>query len=375
MEVAVKRTFLVALLVIGIVAACGAEPVASGPPADLQQGYLAHADLPNSLALLPPAPAPDSAAQAYDEAVNGQLLELRDANLQAALIALGVALLSGGFLAYRFTRPIIELTDVARRYAQGERGLRAPSRGRDEVAELAEVFNRTVDQLQEEQDFKQRFMTDIAHELRTPLTVLKSELEAIQDGLMEADADTVAQLVNQVDLLTRLVQDLRLLTLAEAGELTLRRVPTDLAELANAAVSAFASQADAKGVELRCDAERILLEADRERLKQVLFNLVDNALRHAPAGGWVKLELKREAGAAILAVSDNGPGIPAEQLPRLFERFFRGDAARSRETGGSGLGLAIAKAIVVLHGGSIRALNLLDGGARFEVRLPLGDGG
>ena len=302
------------------------------------------------------------------------LIELRSANVQAALIALGVAVLAGSLLAYRFTRPILELTEVTGRYGRGERHLRAVRHGHDEVANLAEVFNRTADQLHREQELKHRFMADIAHELRTPLSILKSELEAIQDGLMKADTETVAQLSQQVDLLSRLVQDLRLLTLAEGGELSLSRVSTDLGALAETVADAFSARASAKGVDLERDVDSIQASVDPDRVKQVLFNLLDNALRHTPKGGWVRLHATSAGTDAVITVADNGPGIPDQELPHVFERFYRLDSARNRDSGGSGLGLAIARAIIELHGGAILAASRAEGGAVFEVRLPLAGG-
>jgi two-component system, OmpR family, sensor histidine kinase BaeS len=300
------------------------------------------------------------------------LQELRGANLQAAAIALAVAAVVGSLLAYRLTRPVAEMAQVTQRYGHGERGLRAQVSGNDELSELARVFNRTADQLQAEQDAKQRFLTDVAHELRTPLTVLKSELEAVQDGLMQVSSDTAPQLLQQVDLLTRLVQDLRLLTLAEGGELALQRAPVSLDELVRATAAGFASRAAAQEVRLEVDAQPVRAVVDRERLQQVLMNLLDNALRHAPRGTRVRVSLAATEDAARFDVRDQGPGIPADRLSEVFERFYRLDGARGRDAGGSGLGLAIAKAIVELHGGSVAAFAEPGGGARFEVRVPLG---
>ena len=303
------------------------------------------------------------------------LAELQRATLQAAGIALVIAVLAGGFVALRTTRPIARMADVTRRYGAGERDLRAPVIGRDEVAGLARVFNDTADRLQAEEDQRQRFTTDVAHELRTPLTVLKSELEAIQDGLMAADPATVAELLQQVDLLARLVQDLRLLTLAEAGELTLKRGPTDLAVVVGGAARAFGSRAQAAGVGLEValpasDGGHVRADVDPDRLRQVINALLDNALRHAPPGSTVRVALAHGGGQAVIDVVDEGPGVPPEHLPHVFRRLYRTDDARHREAGGSGLGLAIVAAIVGLHGGRAEAL-ARGAGACFRVTLPL----
>ncbi|MDZ7706358.1 MAG: ATP-binding protein [Trueperaceae bacterium] len=306
--------------------------------------------------------------------------QLREANLRAALLALGIALVVGGGVAVGVTRPLERLTTVARRYGQGERDLRARLRGADELAALGRVFDETADRLQAEQDLKQRFTTDVAHELRTPLTVLRSELEAIQDGLMEPDPERIDALLEQVDLLARLVHDLRTLTLAEAGELALRRTSLDLAELARGTADAFRSSAATRHVRIEVEARPVQIHADADRLRQVTGNLLANALHHARPGGRVRLSVGAADGhggtGATLVVEDDGPGIAAEQLPNVFERFYRVDPARSRSEGGSGLGLAIVRALVELHGGTVR-VETADpsrsgelGGARFVVELP-----
>lgn len=307
---------------------------------------------------------------------------LRRATIQAAAIAMAAAAAAGGWLAIRTSRPIDRLAEVTRRHGAGERGLRADVHGPHEVAELARVFNAAADQIRDDEEQRKRFTTDVAHELRTPLTILKSELEAVQDGLMQADAETVGQLLQQVDLLTRLVQDLRTLTLAEAGELSLERRTVDLGALVTGALGVFSARAASTDVELTSSAEpEVLVQGDAERLLQVINALVDNALRHVPAGGHVHVEVIRKApsddmdpGAVARAgvlVCDDGPGVPDEHLPHLFRRFYRVDPARSRSSGGSGLGLAIVAAIVALHGGSVDATARPGGGTCFQVTLPV----
>jgi two-component system, OmpR family, sensor histidine kinase BaeS len=313
------------------------------------------------------APAAGTAAHA-----SRQLLgELQRATIQAAAVALAVAVAGGGWMALRSSRPLVRLADVTRRYGQGERSLRARVDGPTEVASLARVFNATVDHLQAEEAQRRRFTTDVAHELRTPLTVLKSELEAIEDGLMQADPETVRQLVQQVDLLTRLVQDLRLLTLAEAGELTLERAPTDLAEVVRGAVGAFGTRAAQTGVRLTVDAPPLMAWADAERLRQVVNALLDNALRHAPAASEVRVVVGRHGDDGRIEVLDEGPGVAEEHRPHVFRRLYRAEPSRQRETGGSGLGLSIVAAIMELHGGRAEVETREGGGGRFSVTLPL----
>lgn len=297
------------------------------------------------------------------------LAELQGATLRSALIALAGAAAVGGWIAVRASRPITRLAEVTRRYGAGERSLRATPQGPSEVVALARVFNDTADRLQAEEDQRQRFTTDVAHELRTPLTVLKSELEAIQDGLMEADPETVQQLLQQVDLLARLVNDLRLVTLAEAGALTLHQAPSDVAALVVDVATAFEARASTEGVRVEVDAQPAWSDIDADRLYQVVNALLDNALRHARSR--VTVAVAPRAREAIVRVSDDGPGIAEEDRPHVFQRFYRGDPARRSHAGGSGLGLAIVKAIVELHGGRVGVSSASEGGACLEVALPL----
>ncbi len=299
------------------------------------------------------------------------LSDLAMANLQSAAIALFLAIVAGAIFTYRLSRPITELSSTSQRYAQGERDLRVNLKGNNELSDLARVFNETADQLELEQAQQQRLLADIAHELRTPLTILKSELEAMQDGLMDATSENLKQLTEQVDLLARLVQDLRFLTLAEAGELELVKEPLELEFVITETLAAFSAEAQSRGVKLESRLEPIKIEADKDRLKQILFNLLANALRHSPKGSSIYLESQKLEKSALISVSDEGKGIDPERLPHLFERFYRADSARNRAEGGSGLGLAIVKALTQLHGGSIRAENRPEGGASFMLELPL----
>jgi two-component system, OmpR family, sensor histidine kinase BaeS len=313
-----------------------------------------------------PAGRPDGRAHEAMMASQGLLTELQGVTAQAAALALAVAVALGALVALRTTRPLLELADVTRRYGAGERTARAPARGRDEVAALALVFNDTADRLQREEEARRRLTADVAHELRTPLTVLRSELEAMEDGLMETDP---AALLGQVELLTRLVNDLRLLSRAEGGELRLEHVEVDLADETRAAVRAFSARAAEAGVRLEVHAEPVHVRGDPDRLRQVVNALLDNALRHG-ARSRIEVTLRRQGSDAVLEVADDGPGIAEEQLPLVFDRFYRGDAARRRETGGSGLGLAIVAAIVSLHGGRAAAERVEHDGARLRVTLP-----
>ncbi len=322
---------------------------------------------------------PETALGLADEGREVLLANLRRANLQAGVVALLAALAVGGGVAVGLTRPLAQLTRATRRYGAGEREARARLEGGDEIAALGRAFDATADRLQAEVDRKERFTSDVAHELRTPLSVLRGELEAIQDGLMEADPERIEALLAQVGLLERLVHDLRTLTRAEARDLALATAPLDVAALAGDVVTTFRPAAHRADVALDVVTPdgAAFVDGDADRLRQVIGNLLDNALRHAPAGGTVRTTVGHGAGShgpeVHLRVEDDGAGLPEGLEAEVFDRFVRGDTARGRDAGGSGLGLAIVKALVTLHGGTVDAGRSPLGGARFEVRLPTVD--
>lgn len=301
----------------------------------------------------------------------GILQDLRHANIQATLLALGVAVLCGSYLAYRFTRPLLALTESSRRFASGEREVAVPVWGNDELADLGRAFNAMTAQLAAKEAREKRMLADIAHELRTPLTILKSELEAMQDGLMPRDNPSLEALAQQVDSITALVQDLRLLSLVEAGELQLQPEKHDLALLVAQHVASFRPLAEKKQLRFVSELATLHADVDSQRFSQVLRNLLDNALRHSLPQSCIHLRLERQEHHALLSIRDGGEGMPADSLEHIFERFYRADAARNRNSGGSGLGLAIVSSIVRLHGGEVWAANSPEGGAIFYVRLPL----
>jgi len=213
---------------------------------------------------------------------------------------------------------------------------------------------------------------DIAHELRTPLSVQRANLEALQDGIYPLTQENLAPIIQQNRLLTKLVNDLRTLALADAGALEMERVQTDLTKLIARICSDFEPAFAEAGIKLSFTPEAgiPLLNLDPARINQVINNLLQNSLRHTPKGGRVEVKLDREPGTTVIRIRDTGEGIPEEALPLLFERFYRSDQARSRDTGGTGLGLTIARQLVEAHHGSLTAANHPDGGAVFEIRLP-----
>jgi two-component system sensor histidine kinase BaeS len=278
--------------------------------------------------------------------------------------ATGVAIVLAFLVSRRITTPMERLTAAVDAMARGARPAHVPVSGRDEIARLAQSFNAMSDAIERQQELRRRLVSDVAHELRTPLTNLRCELEGIQDGLANADPARIASLHEEVLHLDRIVADLHDLAIADAGGLQLRRERIDLAATVARVTEAFAAF---RSVELTAP-EEVFVTADPVRIGQVVRNLLSNALRHTR--GAVRVSVIRGEREAIVSIADDGPGIAAEHLPRVFERFYRVDDARSRADGGAGLGLAIVKQMVELHGGRVWAENAPEGGAVFTFAIP-----
>ncbi len=293
----------------------------------------------------------------------------------AALIAALAGLLLAAVLIRQLTRPLVDLTHASRRIAHGDLSVRVPVKSGDEIGELTDTFNQMATSLERQETLRRNLMADVAHELRTPLTGIQGAVEAMQDGVFPADAENLEALHAQVLLLNRLVDDLRTLANAEAGQLTLEKTPVDLTEICRRQVSALQLRAAEHDINLTVAVsgkDDTWVEGDSQRLNQVLLNLLDNALRHTPAGGAVTVAVHTVDDAATVTVADNGPGIPPADLPHVFDRFYRGDRSRNRATGGTGLGLAIARQLVEAHGGRIWVDSPPPGaaqGAEFGVEL------
>ena len=301
---------------------------------------------------------------------------LTSAAVTAALIAGGLALLLSLLLADRLMQPVRLLTGAARRLGEGDLSQRVEIEGWEELSVLAQTFNRMADSLQQAEESRRVLTADIAHELRNPLAVQRANLEALQDGVYDLSPAALEPALEQNRLLTRLVDDLRTLALADAGELKLERARIDFDEWLARLLERFRPQADAQQVELLlkpspAPAGPLVVSADPLRVEQILNNVLSNALRFTPEGGHITLETAKQADRAVVSVHDSGPGIPAEALPHLFERFYRADRGRSRTGGGSGLGLAIARNLAEAHSGSLTAANHPQGGAVFTLSLPL----
>ncbi len=331
------------------------------------------------------APVAASPAGAFLTNVNRSIL-------LAVLAASVIALALGALLFFQLTAPIRQLTAAAHAIAAGDLSQRVGVRAGDELGELAGAFNAMAANLAASEGQRRQMVADVAHELRTPLSVIQANLEAMQDGILPTDAEQLASLHEETLLLGRLVADLRLLSLAEAGQLKLERAEMDLGELIRKAIERMRPAAQAKGINLHIDVPPTApVLADADRLYQVIGNLVDNALRHTPAGGAVtihaSLAASDRAGVPLppagrrpylVTVTDTGAGIPPEDLPHVFDRFYRADKSRTRSSGGSGLGLAIVKHLVEAHGGRVWAESPVHHsatgigyGARVSLTLPV----
>lgn len=292
--------------------------------------------------------------------------------LWAALAAVAASTIAVAVLSRGLVAPLRRLTSAADAMADGDLSQRVAVRSRDEVGELGEAFNAMASDL-ETSDLQRRQMTaDIAHELRNPLSVIRGNLEAMLDGVYPTDAEHLVPVHEETLLLQHLVEDLRLLSLAEDGQLGLTRTDVDLALLLRGVAQGAQAAAGDKGISLRVDipGQPPVADGDATRLRQVVGNLVGNALCYTPNGGAITLRAHQDAGRVWISVSDTGQGIPAQDLPRIFDRFYRGDAARDRATGGSGLGLAIAKALVEAHHGTIEAESEPGVGTTVTIGLP-----
>jgi signal transduction histidine kinase len=301
------------------------------------------------------------------------LVSVNRSLLWAAALA-GLAAVGLTFaLSRRILRPVEALTAAARRMETGDLAARVAVDGRDELGTLAHAFNAMADGLQRQERLRRTLVSDVSHELRTPLANIRGYLEALQEGVVAPTPAVLGSLVDEALLLSRLVDDLQDLSLAEAGHLTLHPAPLDVPAVVDGALQALAPRAAERDVALAAELADDLpaVAADAGRIGQVLRNLLANALTHTPAGGTVTVRAgPAAAGGLQLSVTDTGPGIPAEHLPQVFERFYRADPSRARATGGAGLGLAIVRQLVEAHGGQVRAESPPGQGARFVVVLP-----
>lgn len=290
-------------------------------------------------------------------------------------LAIAIALILIFFLSRRITSPIDILARTARRLGQGDLSQRVQVKGKGEVAALAQAFNTMATDLENDEQLRRNLVADVAHELRTPLSNIQGYLEAIRDGVMKADAATIQSLNEEALLLSRLINELQELSLAEAGELKLVYQAEDIARLVRQTVAPWQPQLDTKEISLSLDLPDNLpmVNIDWQRVNQVLHNLLENAVSHTGKGGVITVAAAEQGSWVEISVSDTGEGIPAQDLPHIFERFYRVDRSRARATGGSGLGLTIARRLVEAHGGKIAVQSELEKGSRFSFTLPVAE--
>ena len=293
--------------------------------------------------------------------------------VMASVVAGFVVLLLTLLLSNTILSPIKALTIAASRMEQGDLSQRVNIKTQDEIGGLAHAFNTMAESLQSSEQLRRNLVSDVAHELRTPLTNIRGYLEALQDGVVQPEPPVIASLYEEAELLSRLVKDLQDLTLAEAGQLHIQRVPIVLEDIIVNAVNGLALQPGRAHPTLSIDvpSDLPLVEADPQRVGQILRNLLTNAIKHTPPEGKVYVCARVHAQEVEVVVEDTGVGIASEHLPNLFKRFYRADPSRARATGGTGLGLAIVEQLVHAHGGRVMVESEVGKGTRFVFTLPI----
>lgn len=285
-----------------------------------------------------------------------------------------IAVFVGFLIAKGLTKPVDKLIEGIQKVSSGDTSFRVVADKKDEFYHLSNAFNHMTEQLAKNETVRQNLMADVAHELRTPLAIIRGKLESIQEGVIQADEKEIMLLVDEVYRLSRLVNDLQQLSLAEAGKLPLNKQPININDLVEKVVSNFIALSVEKEIAIKNLplSESIILLIDEDRMTQVIVNLLDNALRHTPKNGEIKITLTKDINAeeVIIAISDTGSGIDGKFLSTIFDRFSRIDSSRNREQGGTGLGLSIAKGFVEAHGGSISVTSEIGKGTTFYIRFP-----
>lgn len=287
------------------------------------------------------------------------------------LVSCAFAVAAGAFLSHRLARPITKTAEIAKQIAGGNYRIRFEGETKTrELGILVSSINDLASALDSLEDRRRQLTTDIAHELRTPLAAVRAHLEAMAEGLWDATPQRLGSCLEEVKRLGSLVADLERLASVEGGSLKLSLAPTDLLELARTAAGSFEKEAHQKGITVTVEGEPSILPADRDRLSQVMSNLLSNAIKYTQEGGHVSVTVTDRERESTVVIADDGIGITQEDLPRIFERFYRTDQSRSRKTGGAGIGLAIVKSIAEAHGGHIGVESAPGSGARFLVVLP-----
>jgi signal transduction histidine kinase len=335
-------------------------------------GPLGFADLRDSFPELV-ASLPPETFQRLREAAIAEALT----NVTALVVGGAVAaLLVGVWLSRSMTAPLRQLETAANTLKTRDFSPRVPVRGSQELVAVATAFNEMAEQLQQAETLRHNLLADVAHELRHPLHILQGNLQAILDDVYPLSKEEIARLADQTHHLTTLVKDLHELAQAEARQLPLHKQPTDMADLVKETAADFKPFAASKQIQLKIELlgalPPLVNGVDPARIRQVVHNLLDNALRHTPEGGVITVQVKQVAAGLQVTVQDSGDGIAPEQLAHVFDRFYRTDSGRSRDHGGTGLGLAIVKAIVEAHDGEVGVRSEGAGkGSTFVFRLPV----
>ncbi|MBM4445912.1 MAG: HAMP domain-containing protein [Chloroflexi bacterium] len=308
------------------------------------------------------------------EAEQAFLNAVRNSLWLAALVAVLVGVALGFLFSWLITGPMRQLTLAARKVAAGDFSHRVPQKSDDEIGEVSDAFNTMAEQLEKKEKSRRQLLADIAHELRNPLSIIQGNLEAWLDGVITPAPDQVASVYDETVLLSRLVTDLRDLSLAEAGQLKLYQNATELSEFIFAQIASVQNRCLEKLISINAELPTGLPSVfiDRDRIRQVLHNLIDNALRYTRAGGTIKIGASyKTPGWVTVSVSDSGSGIATEDLPHVFDHFYKADRSRQRGHGGAGIGLAMVKRLVELHGGTVWVESRKGKGSTFFFTLPV----
>lgn len=287
------------------------------------------------------------------------------------IVSLFLSLIIGSLLAARITRPIKKTVYIAKRISEGNYSIRFEGKTKlKELDELAAAINCLTEGLAEQENLRKRLTVDIAHELRTPLTTLASHLEAMIEGVWEPSVERLQSCYEEISRLTGLVSDLERLAKTEGDNLVLNKSYVDLMDIAHSCYDRYEIEAKKKNISLVIAGRSAIAHVDKDRMSQVMANLLTNAIKYTPENGHIRIEVEESENSSIFAIEDDGIGIPEHELSLVFERFYRTDKSRNRKTGGAGIGLAIVKSIVMAHGGTVQANSNKEQGSRFTVTLP-----
>ncbi|MFC0522232.1 sensor histidine kinase [Pontibacillus salicampi] len=298
---------------------------------------------------------------------------LQRASLLSFIVGLGIAFLVSLFLVRKITSPLKKLTQDVRHFSEDFSNKPAPLQTNDEFAVLSKAFLALWNKIEENETIRKQLVADVAHELRTPLTVLMNRFEAIQDGIVEPNQNEMAKMYDEVYRLTRLVNDLQELSLADAGRLTLNPASTSINSLVLKVIEAMNPLAEQKEVAIipHLPDEQVIADIDEDRIRQIIINVIGNGIRHSPSGGVLTIALEQNEDWIKVHIKDEGEGIARDELPYVFERFYRKERSRTRTNGGAGLGLAIARGYAEAHKGTLTVTSTIGEGSCFTLSLPV----